>query len=218
MGRPRNYPYGATIRSRHLTFSAGAACLDYANTRELRKGPEPQEFLHGYDDLLAFARRVKLLSTAEVRLLGDSASARPRKARLVFEEAVRLREAIHAVVVACASGSAPPTSAMNRINEHRRVATRRSQIAFVSGRFERRWLVRSGDLDAVAWPIAESIAILLVDEVRMSLLRECRGVDCGWLFLDHSRTRRRRWCDMRACGNRAKAARHYARRRDSAHL
>src|SRR5699024_10403516 len=31
---------------------------------------------------------------------------------------------------------------------------------------------------------------------------------CTWLFLDPSPTRRRRWCSMAICGNRAKAQRH----------
>jgi len=36
---------------------------------------------------------------------------------------------------------------------------------------------------------------------------------CGWLFLDETRNRSRRWCSMKDCGNRAKARRHYRRRR-----
>jgi len=33
----------------------------------------------------------------------------------------------------------------------------------------------------------------------------------AWLFLDRSRNRSRRWCDMKTCGNREKARRHYQR-------
>ncbi len=36
---------------------------------------------------------------------------------------------------------------------------------------------------------------------------------CGWLFLDRSKNRSRFWCDMSVCGNRAKASRHYRRRK-----
>ncbi len=38
--------------------------------------------------------------------------------------------------------------------------------------------------------------------------------NCGWLFLDRSKNRSRVWCDMTVCGNRAKASRHYRRRRE----
>lgn len=32
---------------------------------------------------------------------------------------------------------------------------------------------------------------------------------CRWLFLDVSKNKSRRWCDMKVCGNRAKARAHY---------
>ena len=38
---------------------------------------------------------------------------------------------------------------------------------------------------------------------------------CGWVFLDETKNRRRRWCSMKDCGNRAKARRHYARQREA---
>jgi predicted RNA-binding Zn ribbon-like protein len=39
-------------------------------------------------------------------------------------------------------------------------------------------------------------------------VRECELRHCSMLFLDTSRGRRRRWCDMARCGNQQKAARH----------
>ena len=44
-----------------------------------------------------------------------------------------------------------------------------------------------------------------------SWVKRCAG--CSWLLLDGSRNRTRRWCEMRVCGNRAKARRHYERQR-----
>jgi predicted RNA-binding Zn ribbon-like protein len=45
-------------------------------------------------------------------------------------------------------------------------------------------------------------------------IKECPAPDgCGWLFLDASKNAARRWCDMRTCGNIAKARRHYRRHR-----
>lgn len=59
-------------------------------------------------------------------------------------------------------------------------------------------------------PIAEAI----VDELatgRPDRFRICANDRCQWTFFDASPTGRRRWCDMRTCGNRAKAARHRAK-------
>jgi len=43
----------------------------------------------------------------------------------------------------------------------------------------------------------------------------CAGPTCVLLFLDVSKSGRRRWCDMAVCGNRAKVAAHHARARVS---
>jgi predicted RNA-binding Zn ribbon-like protein len=44
-------------------------------------------------------------------------------------------------------------------------------------------------------------------------IRRCAHPDCVLHFLDTSARGTRRWCSMAVCGNRAKAARHYARSR-----
>lgn len=43
-------------------------------------------------------------------------------------------------------------------------------------------------------------------------IRTCADPSCGLRFNDVSRNGTRRWCSSTGCGNRAKAARHYARR------
>jgi predicted RNA-binding Zn ribbon-like protein len=68
-------------------------------------------------------------------------------------------------------------------------------------------------------PIAAALARLaeplveIVETGHVERLRICANADCRWVFYDVSPTARRRWCDMTTCGNRAKAARHRARRR-----
>jgi predicted RNA-binding Zn ribbon-like protein len=60
--------------------------------------------------------------------------------------------------------------------------------------------------------IAGSLAHYLADH-DPDRLRVCADDTCRWLFVDESPAGRRRWCDMRTCGNRAKVARHRARAR-----
>ncbi len=45
-------------------------------------------------------------------------------------------------------------------------------------------------------------------------VRRCGNPACTLLFLDTSKSGRRRWCSMQTCGNRAKVAAHYQRSRD----
>ncbi len=52
-------------------------------------------------------------------------------------------------------------------------------------------------------------ALRLFEPARLERIKICPN--CHWLYLDESRNRSRRWCDMNVCGNRAKARRYYDR-------
>lgn len=71
------------------------------------------------------------------------------------------------------------------------------------------WLDDDPGIERHLWPVAFSAARLL-EGPDLARLKACPG--CGLLFLDVSHNRSRRWCDMQGCGNRAKAARHRARK------
>ncbi|WP_310218026.1 CGNR zinc finger domain-containing protein [Neorhizobium sp. 2083] len=42
-------------------------------------------------------------------------------------------------------------------------------------------------------------------------MRECTGDNCGWLFIDHSKSGRRRWCSDATCGSLARVKRFRSR-------
>ncbi|MFB9449187.1 CGNR zinc finger domain-containing protein [Dactylosporangium vinaceum] len=64
---------------------------------------------------------------------------------------------------------------------------------------------------------AATVAALLRASGRPSWprLKACRGEGCRWVFLDGSRNTSRRWCDMAACGNRAKSTSFRSRHRST---
>jgi predicted RNA-binding Zn ribbon-like protein len=64
--------------------------------------------------------------------------------------------------------------------------------------------------DSMLAPVAWSLATLLTSPDR-DRVKVCDGPDCGWMFVDASRNRSRRWCDMSDRGDRAKVRR-YRRR------
>lgn len=57
-------------------------------------------------------------------------------------------------------------------------------------------------------------ALALLRPENASRIKVCPN--CQWLFVDRSRNASRLWCDMAVCGNRAKARRHYRRRKTDA--
>ena len=89
-----------------------------------------------------------------------------------------------------------------------------AQVVARHGRFGLDWASGGPALYRVLWPVVRSAAELLTSE-DLRCVRKCAASDCGWIFLDTSRNRRRRWCDMRACGNRAKVRRPHERHRAS---
>jgi len=71
------------------------------------------------------------------------------------------------------------------------------------------------DLAQARAAIAGSLAHYLAEH-DANRLRVCASETCESLFVDRSPAGRRRWCDMRVCGNRAKVAAHRARARRTA--
>jgi predicted RNA-binding Zn ribbon-like protein len=98
------------------------------------------------------------------------------------------------------------------LNEELASAMARSQVVPTDEGFTWLWAQGGKALDCMLWPIARSAADLLTDGP-LDSVRVCEGRGCGWMFLDTSRNRTRRWCDMKICGNRAKARRHQERAR-----
>jgi predicted RNA-binding Zn ribbon-like protein len=199
-------------------LSGGRLCLDFANTASNVRGPHEREHLHGYPDLLSWARQAGVLSEAQCRRLAAEARRRPAEARDAFRQAIELREALYRTFLAFAQDREPPRADLERLSvwlgkalAHRRIA--RTPGAGCCG-FT--WEDVPGALDAMLWPVAASAAELLVAGADLPRVRVCglfASQECGWLFLDETKNRTRRWCSMESCGNRAKARRHYQRTR-----
>jgi len=193
-------------------LSGGRLCLDLANTVSDRL-KMPKERLQRYADLVAWARQSGLLDRAGAQELLREASRRPTESEAALERARALRETLFKLFTAAAAGERPPTEAVEALNaalsaalSHRRLVRSRG------GSFRWDWDLPSGALEAMLWPVVHSAAELLASD-ELSDLRECAADSCAWLFLDHSRNHSRRWCDMKVCGNRTKARRHYERAR-----
>ena len=68
------------------------------------------------------------------------------------------------------------------------------------------------DPGKVLVPITESFVDLLCYG-NLDYLRMCENPDCMLYFYDTTKNHRRRWCSMAVCGNRAKAAKFYRKKR-----
>lgn len=160
--------------------------LDLLNTRWM--SPEGPRDLLAEDDGL----RCWLQSND---LAGRCAADEPTRDALV-----RTREAI---LRALADGAGDE---LNAVLEHGRVKRRftRSGPKDEADVAEPHWLA--------GWLAADNLLALLAESP--SRIKQCAHPHCILWFYDTSKNGTKRWHSMATCGNRAKAARHYAARRD----
>jgi predicted RNA-binding Zn ribbon-like protein len=198
------------LHAGNLALLGGELCLDFVNTVEDRGADQPHEFLHSYADLVTWSHHAGILTSEDVQRLHQEAELRPAEADGVLEQAILLRETLYQIFVAVMNGQPVNEEALAQVNAALSQAFARLQIRPQQGGFVWDWNDSDGALDRMLWPILRSAAEFLTGG-QLDRLGQCPG--CGWFFVDGSRSRTRRWCDMRVCGNRAKARRHYRRQR-----
>ncbi len=191
--------------SRLFSFSAGALCLDFANTCGDRP-TRAEDLLTCVDDLLSWGIEARLLAEDESTRL----DYRTRTSSAALSTALDLREAIYTTCSALANSEVPSREGLSTINNVLRTALPNLVLGIRGNGCCWEWSGAASVSDRILWPIARSTADLLTSD-DVGRLRECAGEGCSWLFLDSSRNGRRKWCSMSSCGNRAKARRHYAR-------
>ncbi|HMB89813.1 MAG TPA: ABATE domain-containing protein [Rhodothermales bacterium] len=192
----------------------GNAALDFINTISERHSDAPVERIRSYSDLVAASQQIGVLTEAQARLLLEASREAPEAAEVIRRQAVALRELLYGMFSAVANGREPSPSDLDRFNEMLSEALTHLRVECISeGTFAWAWDERSGALDRMLWPFLRAAATLLVS-ARLGRVQACAADDCGWLFLDMSRNRSRRWCDMADCGNRAKARRFKERHAD----
>ncbi len=195
-----------------VALIAGRLCLDFANTVDWHASERPGENLKTFDDLLKWSQHVGIMTKRDARTLGYMAANSPSKAERVLKRAVDLRETIYRIFSAVSAGSLPSDEDLAMFNENLSRASLRSRMVKTRNGLLWDWTGGKGTLDWMLNPVIRSAADLLVSD-DLKRVKRCADPQCGWLFLDFSRNRSRRWCDMKDCGNRAKASRFYQRKK-----
>ncbi len=184
----------------------GALCLDFVNTLGAATSDQPTEYLPTYTALVVWSAHAGLLTDADAEHLIARATQRPADASTVLQDAQRLRALLHRLFVAVAQGMETPAEDLALFNARLAPAAGQTRVTPTGAGYTWTWADDSNALDRMLWPIVRSAAALLVTG-DLSRVRVCGGERCGWLFVDTSKNRSRRWCDMQDCGNVAKVRR-----------
>ena len=188
-------------------FCGGQLAIDFTNTVGSR-GAAREEHFNAYGDVVAWAEARGVVTRAESKRLRAGAERRPRDAREALMLLVALRESLYRVIAAAGAGRAAPAADLARVNAAVAAASAGAHLAPRRGR-----LVLAYDppaADSLSQPIATPVVRAAVDLLTggaLERVRTCADDSCAWLFLDTTRNRTRRWCDMKMCGNRNKVRR-----------
>jgi predicted RNA-binding Zn ribbon-like protein len=165
------------------------------------------ERLPDRDALLAWVDAAGVVSAEEAATL---ATRPPAALAAELRRVHELREATHGMLDAYVDRRPPPPAAA--------AAVHRTYAAAVAAARPSTTLPMTWDVDvagrqperAVGHRLALAVAGLLASP-DLSLLGRCGNEPCGWLFVDRTRNRTRRYCSSAGCGNSERARRHYAR-------
>lgn len=168
-----------------------------------RAGPE--EHFNTFGDIVAWAEARGLLARRAAAALWQSAARDPEGARRAHRRAIALSEALYRVFDAAAARRRPRGVDLAALNSSVAATYERAALSPSGSRFtlDTRG---GGGFDQVWRPVVRAAVDLLTSD-GVEHIGRCADDSCGWLFLDTTRSRTRRWCDMKVCGNRNKVRR-----------
>jgi predicted RNA-binding Zn ribbon-like protein len=191
------------MAEKQFELLGGALCLDFLNTIHEYGAADPKEELDKLDDLIDFETQTGAITHKEAKLLSQKAAANPVLAGKILAIAKECRSALFRIFAAISHAKSPQEKDLNSFNQQLARVMQNLRLRKKGHQMEWAWREDFDNLDRIMWPIVHSAAELLTSNDRQ-LVRECGSQTCTWLFVDRSKNRTRRWCDMKTCGNRAK--------------
>jgi predicted RNA-binding Zn ribbon-like protein len=192
-----------------MRIVGGNLALDFVNTRSgPPDGPPDDDILHRYDDVIAWARWIGLLTDTAAAQLHRQGQADAVAAQAAYRRALDVRDRLDELFRSVATGHTPTGRLLAAFRDDAAEALAHAEIRADNGGFRWHWADHR-DLRQPLWPIVHAAATLLTTGP-LDRLKGCAG--CRFLFLDESKNRSRRWCSMEDCGTTAKIHRYVARR------
>lgn len=195
-----------------IKLVGGRLCLDFVNTVHCYGCTDIGEYLNNYQDLIDWSQHVGMVTAGEARQLTEMSAENSAEAKRIHRRAIELREIIYSIICSIIEGKSRTNKDLAVFNGYLSEMMGLSQIVETDDGFNWDMTGHKTKLDWILNPVIRSAADLLVSE-EWRKIKKCADQACGWLFLDVSRNKSRRWCDMRDCGNRAKASRFYKKKK-----
>ncbi len=197
-----------------LPLDGGVLCFHFINTVYAWRGINFHEYLHDYETVIKWCKKVNILDAAKRRDLLTEAKLHPAKAVKALQQLKQIRETLYHFfsAIAAQDGKQISTrilydfnSALTHSLSHLGFAVQRKQV-------ELTWNNSSKDLLEPVWIVVKSAYDILTTQPR-SRIKECSN--CGWIFFDNTKNNKRRWCNPLSCGSIEKSKKYYQKIRSA---
>lgn len=184
-------------------------CLDFVNTlgNHLNKNMY-RDYLTSYSTFVQWSQKVEIINTDEADFFLKESNKKSLEANDIFKRVIELRESFFRILLAVISNNVPEQKDIDVLNKEIEHVLPFSELQYTGNTFVWNRIMEPKQLDWMLSIIVNDITELLTSD-KLDRLKICCDDHCGWIFLDMSKNRSRRWCSMKECGNRAKARQHY---------
>jgi predicted RNA-binding Zn ribbon-like protein len=194
-----------------LTLHGGNLCCNFINTVYAWRGENLHEYLGSYDDFIAWCRKVNAGNASTLNALQKKAAEHPEAAALALNNIKKLRRLLYEFIsLIAAKDYAGVQRMLPQVNALIHKATSHTAFELKNESFMLNLAEDPGDLQSPLWIIFQSLHDMLATE-DINRIKECPR--CGWVFVDHTRNGKRRWCDPVECGTADKMQRYHAKRK-----
>jgi len=187
-----------SVLVKNILFDGNNLCLDFINTIHNRYAEVPRDYLINKDAWIEWLQKQGLLENG---LITDSCKFNLQQIR-------QLRELLYRLVFGIMNSGNILKKDISEYNFYVSKWKKATMFSVENGIPYEEVNVDSSNLNSYLLLIVEQAhQLLLIEDIKR--IKECSN--CGWLFLDISKSNRRKWCNMKTCGNEVKARRHYQR-------
>lgn len=198
-------PFVRTIET--LELDGGWLCLNFINTVRNRFEEPVFCYLPRHDEVLKWAKRLELFSQVEIRRVKTYIEEHPDVAEKQHKKIIEVRETLYRMFAAIARNLQPSEYVLEKFNKYLSETFNDLKINVEKDRIVTEdWYKKNSGLLQIQHLIIKSAYELLISN-SLIRLKECDN--CGWLFLDKSKNKSRRWCNMQTCGSMEKAKKYY---------
>ena len=197
-----------------LPLDGGALCFHFINTVNAWTGTAIQEheYLSDYEEFIRWCEKVAILSEKTRKALSLFAGKNAEAAATALQKLKKIREMLYHFFssVAADNGRTMDPALLERFNKTLSTAVTYLRFDITAEGIVNKVQEDAADLLTPLRIIMKSAYDILTTEDHTKI-KECET--CGWIFLDHTKNNKKRWCSPLTCGSMDKAKRYYQRKK-----